>query len=205
MKKLFIIEDHPVIIAGLHNLFHFSSEGFKISGHANSLDEFLRNKDKYEIDIIILDLYLPGTRPDENVRKLRELYPDVPIVIYTSEESDVWKRKMIGLGVHAYITKDATKAEMIVTLNKVAKGEYVISLKSPFRNTPHQGLSKPIFTKNQMEILNLLCDVKNQEKIAKIKGTTVSNIEKTLKIMRRNAGVSTNLELIKHCTEHGLL
>jgi len=69
----------------------------------------------------------------------------------------------------------------------------------------HFGPDTSIFTQNQLELLKLLSVEKTQEKIAKIQGTSLSTVEKTLKRMRRNAGVKSNLELIKVCIEKGIL
>lgn len=205
MINIFIIEDHPVIVSGLKKMFHLSIDGIKITGDSNTVDELIARKDEYEIDILLLDLYLPGSRADENVKKLKSALPGKPIVIYTSEDSDVWKKKMFGLGVHAYITKNAQKEEIKFILNKAAQGEYTVSMKSEITANIHTASDNPIFTPNQVELLKLLCDVKKQEKIAKIKGTTVSNIEKTLKLMRKNIGVRSNLELVKYCVENGIV
>jgi DNA-binding NarL/FixJ family response regulator len=91
MISLYIIDDHPIIVAGLKKMFHLTADGIKITGNAQSVDDFLKKKDTVEADLIMLDLYLPGSRADENVKKLKSALPLKSIVIYTSEESDVWK------------------------------------------------------------------------------------------------------------------
>ena len=205
MINVFVIEDHPVIISGLKQMFHLSADGVKIIGHSQSVDEFLGNIETSDIDIFILDLYLPDTRPEDNVKKLKEKFPDVPIVIYTSEDSDIWKRKMMALGVHAYLTKNAIKEEIKVILQKVRKGEFAISLKTSMSVDSVLEPGKTCFTANQIEILKLLCEVKKQETIAKIRGTSISNIEKTLRLMRKTAGVESNLELVRFGLAKGYL
>jgi DNA-binding NarL/FixJ family response regulator len=167
MLNVFVIEDHPVIVAGLKSIFHLSADGIKITGNAESVDNLIGRKDHVVVDLILLDLYLPGSLAGDNVRKLKSAFPGKPIVVYTSEDSDTWKKKMAGYGVNAYITKNATKEDILVTLKKAGKGEYIINLKSKIPITVHPGLDTSLFTHNQLEILKLLFEEKTQEMIAK--------------------------------------
>ena len=205
MLNVFVIEDHPVIVAGLKSLFHLSADGIKITGNAESVDNLIGRNDNVKIDLILLDLYLPGSLAGDNVKKLKSTFPGKPIVVYTSEDSDTWKKKMAAYGVNAYITKNATKEEILVTLKKAGRGEYTFTLKSKIPIVMHPGPDTSLFTPNQLDILKLLFEEKTQEKLAKIQGVSVSTVEKTLKRMRRNLGVKSNLELIKVCIEKGIL
>lgn len=125
---------------------------------------------------------------------------------HIQQEFGGWKKDYCRINIHNhYITKNATKEEILVTLIKAGRGEYIYNLKSKNPITMHFGPDTSIFTQNQLELLKLLSVEKTQEKIAKIQGMSLSTVEKTLKRMRRNAGVKSNLELIKVCIEKGIL
>jgi len=107
MIRLFIIEDHPVIVSGLTSLFRKEEEGISISQSAINVAEALTHANPETFDLFLLDLWIPDSNPVDNVKQLRRHFPDKPIVIYTSEETAVWHRKMLHTGVKAYIIKTA--------------------------------------------------------------------------------------------------
>ncbi|MEI6457155.1 MAG: response regulator, partial [bacterium] len=94
MIRLFVIEDHPVIVTGLRNLFRPSRDGIEVAGSASGLAEALLKATPTGLDIFILDLWLGRSKPVENVRTLRAGFPGKPIVVYTSEISSAWRRKV---------------------------------------------------------------------------------------------------------------
>jgi len=88
MIRLFIIEDHPVIVAGLKSMFRPLRDGIGITGSAENVDELLNSQiDPGTFDIIILDLWISAISPLENIRKLLQQLPSKPVVIYTTEDS----------------------------------------------------------------------------------------------------------------------
>jgi len=127
MIRLFTIEDHPVIITGLRNTFRPSRDQIEIIGSANSVDEAVTKADPDTFDIFLLDLWIPGYHPLQNVKKLKENFPGKPVVMFTSEDSTVWQRKMFEAGAMAYLLKNAEKIEIKATLEKVSHGMTVFS------------------------------------------------------------------------------
>ena len=209
MIRLFTIEDHPVIITGLRNLFRPSRDGIEIVGSANHVDETILKADPESFDIFLLDLWIPSSHPLQNVKRIKEKFPNKPIVIFTSEESMIWQRKMFEAGVVAYLLKTAEKAEIKATLEKVAKGLTIFSgVINPnedekFRATFTE--PKYVLTPNQKELVVLLSNGLSQAAIAEEKKTSVSNVEKTLKHIREKCHAKSNVELIKILIERGII
>lgn len=206
---MFTIEDHPVIITGLRNLFRPSRDGIEIVGSANHVDETILKADPDSFDIFLLDLWIPSSHPLQNVKRIKEKFPNKPIVIFTSEESMIWQRKMFEAGVVAYLLKTAEKAEIKATLEKVAKGLTIFSgVINPnedekFRATFAE--PKYVLTPNQKELVVLLSNGLSQAAIAEEKKTSVSNVEKTLKHIREKCHAKSNVELIKILIERGII
>ena len=75
------------------------------------------------IDLFVLDLYIPGQLPIDNIRKLKKHFPDKPIAIYTSEPSASWRKRMMDEGALTYITKDSPRDKLKLALQQAARGE----------------------------------------------------------------------------------
>ncbi len=210
MIRLFVIEDHPIIVTGLRNLFRPSRDEIEIYGSASSADEAVQTADPEVFDIIMLDLWLQSSPPLENMKKLKEKFPDKPIVMFTSEESSVWQRKMFDAGVKAYLLKTAEKIEIKLTLEKVAMGMTVFAgvMEQDYLNkklSQEMASARHFLTPNQLEIAIMLSNGTTQKKIADNKGTSVSNIEKTIKHIREAFNARNNAELTKILLEQGII
>ena len=209
MIRLFVIEDHPIIVSGLKNLFRPSRDDIEITGSVTDVEDAIAKADADSFDIFLLDLWIPNAHPLLNVRKLKEKFPQKPIVIFTSEDSSSWQRKMFESGVVAYLLKNAGKTEIKMTLEKVIKGQVVFSgnfdveddkkLSSVFSGQTFQ------LTPNQKELVALLSSGLTQQQIADAKRTSVSTVEKTLKHIREKCGAKNNAELVRNLLEKGYI
>ena len=209
MIRLFIIEDHPVIVTGLKNLFRPSRDDIEISGNAFTVDEAVLKADPFTFDIFMLDLWIPDAHPLMNVKKLKEHFPGKPIVIFTSEDSSSWQRKMFEAGVMAYLIKSTNKSEIKSTLEKVIRGQIVFSglVEPDYEKKLSDVLSgkKYHLTRNQQELVVLLSSGLTQQQIADAKKTSISTVEKTLKHVREKCDAKNNAELVKILLEKGII
>ena len=209
MIRLFVIEDHPVIVTGLKNLFRPSRDEIEITGNAFNVDDAVLKADANSFDIFLLDLWLPDAHPLMNIKKLKEKFPGKPIVIFTSEDSSSWQRKMFEGGVMAYLLKSTNKSEIKSTLEKVIRGQIVFSglVEPDYEKKLATILSgqKYHLTPNQQELVILLSSGLTQQQIADAKKTSVSTVEKTLKHVRERCDAKNNAELVKILLEKGII
>lgn len=209
MIRLFVIEDHPTMVIGVRNLFRPSRDGIEVIHSANSIEEAVSKAKPATFDVFLLDLWLPNSHPLLNVKRLKDSFPSKPVVIFTSEDSTSWRKKMFEAGVMAYLLKSTNKNDIKNTLEKVAKGQVVFSgvVDPAFEKKLAAVLDgqKLSLTTNQKEIAILLSNGLSQYEIADIKKTSVSNIEKTLKHMRDICEVKTNNEMTKVLFEKGVI
>ena len=209
MIRLFVVEDHPVIVTGLRNLFRPSRDEIEIMGSSSNVDDAVLHANPATFDIFLLDLWLPDSHPLLNVKKLKDHFPGKPIVIFTSEESSSWQRKMFEAGVMAYLLKSTNKSEIKTTLEKVIKGQIVFSglVEPDYEKKLAAVLSgqKYHLTPNQQELVILLSSGLTQQQIADKKLISVSTVEKTLKHVREKCDAKNNAELVRILLEKGII
>lgn len=209
MIRLFTIEDHPVIITGLRNTFRPSRDGIEIIGCASNVDEAIEAADPSSFDVFLLDLWIPGYQPLRNIQKIREYFPGKPVVIFTSEDSTLWQRKMFEAGAMAYLLKSAEKKEIHMTLEKVSQGMTVFTgmIEPEREKTFRAGFADPkyILTPNQKEYVVFLSNGLTQQEIAEKKSLSISTVEKTIKNIREKCTARNNAELVKILLERGVI
>ena len=181
MIKLLVIDDHPVTISGIKSILNGYAE---IVYSAHNIKESL-NFNSNNFDLIILDLLLDENNPVENVEKLKNTYPNIPIVIFTCEDSVIWKRKMLDAGVSAYIVKSSDKINIKSVLDNVIKNKHIkedinkyeyyfkLLLDNMIEGV---GIHQMIFDENNNPIDYIILDVnKSYETILNLKRENVIN------------------------------
>ena len=126
MIKLFVIDDHYLIIEGLYSSFDLESDDFEVVGGSLSIDEAITNIKPENIDIILLDLFIKQEDPVVNLLKIQKAFPTIPVVILSNESCISWQVKMFRHGVKAYIDKGDDKSEMCQKLLWVYSDEVVM-------------------------------------------------------------------------------
>lgn len=199
--RLLVIEDHPVIISGLRNMFRPGRDQIEITVSSGSLDNDVKSGLPDRFDVIFLDLWLPEGDPEANIKALIRQFPGKPVVIYTSEQSFQWQRKMFKAGAAAYLVKSSDKTTIKSTLERVFAGETVYS--EPIRqfearqSLVEQANQSSDLTLDQQKMISLLSEGYALKEIAALQGKSVSAIEKMLKHLRKKFEVRNNIELVK--------
>jgi DNA-binding NarL/FixJ family response regulator len=209
MIRLLVIDDHPVALTGFRNMFRPVRDGIEIVRTEATAEAAIAGVPADSFDLIVLDLWLGKSDPILNITGLRKHFPGKPVVIFTSEESAAWQRRMFEAGARAYILKSAPRKEIQSVITRVQRGAIVFSdfisqedLKG-ITGDPRQ-LVSPI-TRNQRAILLDLAKGMNCPQVAAARKTSVSNIEKTLFNLRRKFGAGTTLELISLLRDRHIL
>jgi len=208
--RLFVIDNHEtIIVSGFHQLFRPTRDFIEITGSAINVRTALQSDHIGRCDIIILDLWIPDEKPVENVRILKENFPNKPILIYSTEDSSEWIRKMIVAGVKGFVNKEAPRHDIKSAIKNIADGGawFTKSLEQEDLGViskeiqEHDKALSPV----QKKILTLLSIGNSQKEIAKILNTRERNIERTLSTLRSRFNAKTTVELIKILTDKAMI
>ena len=208
MIRILAIEDHWMVVDGLRSRFRADRDQIMISFTAGNVKQAL-SEDPESFDLILLDLLIPGTDPVENVRKLKQKYPQIPIVILTSEERSVWENQMCKAGVQAYITKDESRKNLKEAIIRVAGGEDLCKQKMSAiaGKTKAEDGVKPVFFLKPSEkaILTLYSKENNLKEIAARMFMTESAVAKVMARLRKQFSVKSNAVLLLFVIENKLI
>jgi len=202
MIKLFIIDDHFLIIEGFFNSFDLNTDVFEIVGSALDIHEALKKLSQIIPDVIILDLFLKQTDPVSNFKKIRFARPSVPIVIYSYENSLEWQLEMFQQGAKAFLDKGEDKESVKNVLCQVVEGKSILPKKiSEFLIANLFKSNLEIFSdENKMIFTDLKSGLAIKE-IATKHAKSISSIEKYLRKIRIFFKVKSNCELIHLLTK----
>lgn len=150
--RLLLIDDHPVLRAGLANLLD-KQPGFQVVGQAGTGEEAIRIVSTCKPDICLLDLSLPGMHGFETLRLLCQQAPRTKVIVFTSSDSPHDASRALEEGAAAFISKSIDHGDIVAAIRAVHDGHSGISkgvvATSP---APTQG----ILTDREMQVLALL-------------------------------------------------
>lgn len=205
--RLLIVDDHAMFREGVHLLLEQMPQPIEIL-EAKSVAEALDAVDLHkEIDLVLLDLYMPGSEELSGLDALREAAPDMPVVIVSASENADDMFKAIEAGAMGYIPKSSNSRILLGALQLVLTGGIYVP-PSLLRHSSDGGgalaarkptaTDEPIgqLTRRQREILDQLTKGKSNKEIARdldlAEGTVkihVTAVLKALKVRNRMQAV----------------
>ena len=105
MIRVAIADDHPIVRLGLRRI---ATEGGRIAvtGEAATAAELFRLVAGAPVDVVLLDVSMPGSTFVETVRDLREKFPSVKVLVLSVHPEDQWALRALRTGASGYLTKD---------------------------------------------------------------------------------------------------
>jgi two-component system, NarL family, nitrate/nitrite response regulator NarL len=206
--KLLVIDDHSIVLDGLAALLVSSKPGAIVLTAHDARDAFKLLGMHPDIDIILLDLRLPGFNGHEAITEFVRLRPDLPIIVLSSSEDPHDVRKAIALGALGYVPKSASRRTLMSAIDLAMNGEiYVPPLvvgRSDFGATPGErgAPNVPRLTDRQIEVLAMLSQGQANKTIAvklnlseKTVKIHISAIFKALNVVNRTQAAAVGREL----------
>ncbi|MFW9266017.1 response regulator [Pseudomonas sp. NR3] len=124
--RVLLADDHEVTRTGFISML-CGIEGFEVVGQARDGQEALDLCQQLQPDIAILDIRMPVLNGLGAARILKQRQPQLKVMIFTMDDSPDHLEAAIGAGAVGYLLKDASRAELIDALRRVAQGEEALN------------------------------------------------------------------------------
>lgn len=123
--KVFLIDDHPVVRAGLRLLLEGDAQ-FGVCGETGDVAGAQRGVAELRPEFVVLDLVLGGRDGTELIEDLLVLEPGLRVLVYSSQPEQPWARRALRAGARGYVPKTAGLEEVRRALAMLAKGELCV-------------------------------------------------------------------------------
>lgn len=123
--KVVIADDHRIVREGLRMILSHEPD-IEIVDEVEDGADLLDVLDESDVDIVLLDLRMPGLSGLETLQSLRNRENPVPVVILTMYDDPAYLRRAIELGADGYLLKSVDREELKRALNAVASGQSYI-------------------------------------------------------------------------------
>ena len=123
--KILIVDDHPAFRHGIRALLE-TQVSFRVMAEAGNAKEALGILEKTDIDLVLLNINMPGMDGIELASRLRPLYPRLFIIMLTILDRDAHIRRAMAAGANGYVIKDAEPQDIIKAIHRVVAGEEIL-------------------------------------------------------------------------------
>jgi DNA-binding NarL/FixJ family response regulator len=125
-KRIVIVDDHPVLRAGLSRLIN-SKDGFEVCGEAGSAAECMEAIATLKPDLVVVDIGLPDASGVELTKRIRAKNPKLPILILSMHEEPLYAMRALRAGAMGYIIKQDAVEKIAEALHQSLNGQRYIS------------------------------------------------------------------------------
>jgi two-component system response regulator DevR len=123
--RLLVVDDHEIVRQGLVALLD-RREGFEVVAEAGSVAEAIAMAQRFEPDIVIMDVRLPDGSGVEACREIRAEFPATRVVILTSYPDEEAVLSAIVAGASGYLLKHVRGRDLVAALEAVGRGESLL-------------------------------------------------------------------------------
>ena len=186
----------------------------EVAGFALNGKEAIEQCNSKDYDVVLMDIHMPVIDGIQATTTIRQLYPDIKIIILSTASDLSTVSNALKAGAHAYVLKDAGSNELIKALHSVNKNEIYISSSIAHFFSDDSGKSirndyiqftKNLITTREQAVLRLIADGYTNQQIADTLFISVGIADTHRKNLLAKLKVSNTAALVRFALENKLL
>ncbi|MBX2970700.1 MAG: response regulator transcription factor [Cyclobacteriaceae bacterium] len=204
--KTILIDDHTILLDGIRALLERDGE-HDILATATNAEEGLDLLRQHKPDLLITDFNLPGMDGLSLIRRVKQLLPDMKIVVLSMHDETHLVKEILKEGVNAYLLKKDSHKELLEALRQVQDGKVFLS--DEINKMLIRSLNNPdenrLLTDREREILKLIAKEYSNKQIAEELFISERTVETHRKNIFRKTGTNSLVGLIKFAYSNNLI
>ena len=209
MIKVLIADDHAVVRQGLKQILADTPDISVVAEAANG-QEALTKVRTNKVDLVILDMTMPGKSGLETLTDLKRERPNLPVLVLSVHGEDQYGVRVLKSGASGYLTKNSAPDELVSAIRKAVTGGKYISpglaekmasgLAADTEIPPHERLSD-----REYQVLCLMASGKMIKEIAEQMSLSVKTVSTYRFRILGKLNKNNSAELIHYAIQHGLV
>ncbi len=207
--NVLIVDDHALIREGLKKTLSGRPD-MAVVGEADNVVELFKQLERLPVNVVLLDITMPGESGLDALKELHQNYPHVPVLILSFHPEHRFAVRALKAGASGYITKESATEELVQAVRKIASGGRYVStalaeqlaaeLTDGSGKLPHEALSD-----REFQVMRLLAQGKKSSEIAEALGVSVNTVNTYRMRIFEKMKLQSNVELSRYAVEHGLI
>jgi two-component system, NarL family, nitrate/nitrite response regulator NarL len=211
--KLLVIDDHPVVRDGLAALLQQLGPEVAVLT-AEGASQGLGVADAHpDLDVVILDLMMPGSDGFSALHEFGRLQPQLPVVVLSSSEDPRDVRRALASGALGYIPKSAPPRTILAAVQFVLAGNVYVPtlLAQDTASTSDHAFDHSVsksgvtLTSRQTDVLRLLCEGRSNKEIGRTLGVSQKTVKVHLTAIFKALNVANRIQAAAMADKAGLI
>lgn len=208
--RVLVADDHRMARAGLCMLLRLEPD-LEIVGEADDGHAALALAAELHPDVLLADVSMPGPGGVELARQLRDVLPDVHVVVLTMHEDSNLVREALTAGAYGYIIKRTAESDLVAAVHASAAGEVYVDRQmrraqgaeaAPRPTTPSTAAQ---LTPVEAELLRLLGRGLSMQQVILALEMDLDRVEQMRQDLAERLGLRTRVAIMRYVREHDLL
>ena len=210
--KIIIADDHQIIRDGLSILLS-KINNIEILGNAANGEELIEKVRSQNPDIVLTDIQMPVMDGIEAARILLQENESLGIIALTMHEETNYIVDTVEAGVRGYLLKNTSKSELLKAINMVHEGDTyfckeatdkLVSLVSKTNFYPLKPNDKPVFTKQELQIIQLICQQFSSKEIAATLDMSKRQVDSLREKIQKKIGARNLAGIVMYAIRNGI-
>ena len=209
MIRILIADDHTIVREGLKQILADTPD-VEVKAEAGNAQEVMKRIKGKSLDLVLLDISLPGRSGLDVLKQLKCLRPDLPVLVLSMHPEEQYAIRSLRAGASGYLTKESAPDELLQAIRKVARGgKYITSslaekiaaeLNGERRGLPHEALSD-----REYQVLCLIASGKPVKEVAEVLSLSVKTISTHRARILEKMKMKNNAQLTHYAIRHNLV
>ena len=211
--KVIIADDHALFRAGVKTSLSMKKD-IKMLGEADNGAQLLTLLKVLQPDVILLDIQMPIMDGITTLPEIKELYPDIRVIMLTMHNDHSMISKLMELGANSYLTKNSDAEVIYEAIKTVYEQEYFFNaltnraLIDGLRTKRQVETTLPVDTKlsdKEITILKLMCEEKSTKDIADLVFLSPRTVEAIRDKLKVKTGAKSMAGLVMYAVKAGII
>ncbi|HTE12467.1 MAG TPA: response regulator transcription factor [Chitinophagaceae bacterium] len=209
--RLVIADDHTAVRQSFISILSLQPS-FTFIFEAENGHELLNKVSVQQPDVILLDIKMPGINGIEALKTIHNQYPDIKVLVLSAFFDELYVARCLEYGINGYLTKSMDMEDIIKAIHLAYNNEVYVNnllnnalLKKYLAKYKKSEKLLPVFSNEELQLLNLLKHEKTTEEISVLMSLSKRSIEIKRDKMREKAFVKTIGGLLLYAFKTGLI
>ncbi|MDC8005525.1 response regulator transcription factor [Aureisphaera galaxeae] len=211
MIRVFIVDDHKMVIEGLELLLQNEAE-IEVVGTALNGEDAIQRIPETQADVVLLDINMPGLNGIDTCKKLLKQHPELKVIAISMHKESSLIKLMLSNGAKGYVLKNAGQEDVVKAITKVYEGKSYLDadVNEIVMNSILQQPSKqnsnnfPTLSRREKEVLICILDEFTTQEIADKLNISFGTVETHRRNMLIKTGARNTAGLVRIALEYEL-
>ena len=203
-RRVFIVDDHPLVREGLTNLINSQSD-LIVCGEAKDSSEAIDGIAKERPDVAIIDISLTNESGLELIKNLAKQFPQVAVVVLSMHDETLYAERALRAGARGYVMKHETSKSVLASIRRVIAGDIYVSERIVNRmalrltSARRRAGSSPVerLSDRELEIFQLLGQGRTPSEIARDLNLSLKTVQAYCARAKEKFGVTSLTALLR--------